>query len=51
MGYEGVGNNTVIHYSNNKLRWISLCKTNGYRSTDDWNKVNCKRCLNKKKVE
>lgn len=41
MGYKGVGDCTKIHkWCGNKL----LCKSKGYRGTNDWSKVTCKKC-------
>ena len=48
MGYNGVGNYTKIHYSNQNLQWQPLCKSQGYRTTHRWELVTCKKCLQKR---
>lgn len=48
MGYRGVGDYTKIHYSNKGLKWHPICGSKGYRTADDWDLVDCKKCLAKK---
>jgi hypothetical protein len=48
MGYKGVGDRTKIHYSNKKLKWKPMCGSVGYRTSNKWPLVDCKKCLTRK---